>query len=474
MKKFVSKINEALQTLGRSMLLPVAAMPFAGLVLRLASDDMLNIPLLKAAGDAVFGNLDMLFAVGVAIGFAKAKDKGIPALVGVLSLLVFKQGLGIMDENINMGIFAGIISGIVGGLTYNKFKNQKLPVVFSFFAGEKFPIIMVMIFQTVLAFVFSLIWPSIQWGLDSFAQSLLGMGALGVGLFTFLNRLLIPFGLHHVLNNYIYFELGSFVNSAGEVVKGEIPRFLAGDPSSGLFLAGFFITMMFGIPGIAAAIIKTAKKEKRKEAEGMMVSGALTSFVAGITEPIEFTFMFLSPKLYFIHALYTGLAGMVVYALNIHIGFAFGSNIIDYLLNFRIATNPLLIFPVGIVFFFLYFFTFSFFIKRDNIKTIGREDDIDVSELKLDDEENFVLESNNYAYLAKKMVESLGGKDNIAEAFSCNTRLRVEVIDPTIVNEQKIKLLGVRGIVRPSEKAIQIIIGLEVTYIMAEVDKILG
>lgn len=208
-----------LQKLGRAMLIPVAAMPFAGLIMRLSADDMLNIPIIGAAGNAVFGNLDILFAIGVTLGFAKTKDKGIPAMTGFLAIITLKQGLAIINPDINMGIFAGIISGIIASWTYNKFKNQKLPLVFSYFAGEKFPLTMVMVFQTFTALIFGFIWPVIQNGLDAFAQTLVNMGALGVGIFMFLNRLLIPFGLHHVLNTYVYFDLGSYTAPNGEIFR---------------------------------------------------------------------------------------------------------------------------------------------------------------------------------------------------------------------------------------------------------------
>ncbi|WP_416246514.1 PTS transporter subunit EIIC, partial [Enterococcus thailandicus] len=192
------------------MLLPVAAMPLAGLIMRLSADDMLNIPVIGAAGNAVFGNLDILFAIGVTIGFAKTKDKGIPALTGFLAIATLKKGLEIMNPAVNMGIFGGIISGLIAAWTYNRFKEQRLPMVFSYFAGEKFPLTMVMIFQTITAVIFGILWPFAQAGIDSFARLLVNMGAFGVGIFMFLNRLLIPFGLHHVLNTYVYYDLGSY------------------------------------------------------------------------------------------------------------------------------------------------------------------------------------------------------------------------------------------------------------------------
>lgn len=468
----MSKLKGNLQKLGRAMLLPVAAMPLAGLILRLSADDMLNIPVLGSAGNAVFSNLDILFAIGVTLGFAKTKDKGVPALTGFLAIATLKSGLTAMNPDISMGIFGGIISGLIAAWTYNRFKEQKLPMIFSYFAGEKFPLTMVMIIQTGMAVIFGYIWPLIQTGIDNFAKLLVDMGAVGVGIFMFLNRLLIPFGLHHVLNTYVYFDLGEYTSPSGEVFRGEITRFINGDPQAGLFLSGFFVVMMFGIPAICLAIYNAAYKENKQMVKGIMGGGASTSFIANITEPVEFSFMFISPLLYVIHALFAGLAGMVCYFFDVRIGFTFGACIVDYLINFRIATNAILIIPIGIAFFCLYYFTFYFLIKKKNIPTLGREAASDFGEEAVEDvEKDLALSSKNYEYMAKKMLEAFGGTENIEEAYSCNTRLRVEVKDPSIVEEQRIKQLGVSGIIKPTEKNYQVVIGLEVTYVMAEFNK---
>lgn len=289
----------------------------------------------------------------------------------------------------------------------------------------------------------------------------------------FLNRLLIPFGLHHVLNTYVYYDLGSYTSPSGEVFRGEMTRFINGDPQAGLFLSGFFVIMMFGVPAICFAIYRAAFKENKEMVKGIMGSGAATSFISNITEPVEFSFMFLSPMLYVVHALFAGLAGIVCYLLNIRIGFTFGTCIVDYLINFRIATNAILIIPVGIVFFALYYFTFYYLIKKRNIQTLGREATTEYGIEAVEEEKELGLASKNYEYMAKKMLQAFGGKENVSDAFSCNTRLRVEVENPTIVDEQRIKQLGVSGVIKPTEKNYQIIIGLEVTYVMAEFNKLL-
>lgn len=467
----MENLKNNVQKLGRSMLVPVAAMPLAGILLRLGADDLFNIPILMAAGNAVFNNLDILFAIGVTLGFAKARDKGMAALTAILAILTLREGLAIMDPEISMGIFGGLVSGGLASWTWNKFKNQELPKVLSFFAGERFPLTMVMLFTIIISFILGLIWPPIQNVLDTFAQSLIGMGAVGVGIYLFLNRLLIPLGLHHVLNSYIYFEVGEFTTEAGEVVTGEIPRFLNGDPTAGFFLAGFFIVMMFGIPGIAFAIYRASYKRNKERVKGVMGSSAFTSFLTNITEPTEFSFMFISPPLYVIHSILAGLAGLVTYLLNIRIGFSFGASIIDYVINFNIADNAWMIIPVGIVFFFIYYFIFYYFIINRDIEMVGREKEREFTEESTNEEKELSLNTSNYEYLAKVLLQSLGGSDNIDDAYNCVTRLRVTVKDSSKVDESRIKQTGVAGIVKPSETNYQIVIGPEVTSVMNEFNK---
>jgi PTS system N-acetylglucosamine-specific IIC component len=353
----------------------------------------------------------------------------------------------------------------------NKFKDQELPKVLSFFAGERFPLTMVMIFMIAISFGLGLIWPPIQNVLDAFAQTLIGMGAVGVGIYLFLNRLLIPLGLHHVLNSYIYFEVGEFTTEAGEVVTGEIPRFLNGDPTAGFFLAGFFVVLMFGVPGIAYAMYRASYDENKERVQGVMGSGAFTSFLTNISEPVEFTFMFISPPLYVIHSILAGLAGVVTYLLDVRIGFSFGAGLIDYVINFNIADNAWMILPIGIVFFLLYYFIFYYFITNRNIETVGREEERGYTEERSDEEHDLSLSTSNYEYMAKKILEALGGSENIEDAYNCVTRLRVTVNNSEVVDEERIKQTGASGIVKPSETHYQIVIGPEVTSVMNEFNK---
>ena len=463
-------VSNQLSKLGKAMLIPVVAMPVAGLLSRLGQPDLLNLDILKIASDVIFGNLDLLFAVGCILAYTKSKDKSSAVLAGVLSVMVFRQALTYLNESISMGVFGGIVSGVSTAIIYNYSKNWKVPSMFSFFAGEKLAITLGPIFSLILAGVFSFIWPPIESGLDAFAIGLGSMGIFGVFLFGFLNRALIPTGLHHVFNAYIFYELGSYTTANGTVVTGEMTRFLAGDPSAGSFLVMFYVIMVFGIPGVAAAMYKTAHPENKEEVKGLANSGALTSIVAGVTEPIEFSFMFTSPLLYFIHSVFTGLAGAILYLFNSRLGFAFGFNIIDLTLNWNMGNNVIYIIPVGIAFFFLYYFTFKTIILKKDIKTPGRSEaiseDIDEKELK--------LSHSNYSYMAKKLLQNVGGVENIVNAENCVTRMRLEIKDISLINEDNIKKTGVKGVVKVNKNNIQIIVGTEVVHVMKAFNELLS
>jgi len=460
-----------LQKLGKSLLIPIVALPIAGLLLRLTAPDLLDIPLFQAAG-VILTQMDALIAIGIAMGLAKTKDKGIPALTGFLAIIVLKEGLKVMNPDLNMSVFGGVMAGLLAAFIYNRFKDTKLPSMFAFFSGEKFPITVIIFIMIPIAGLMSLIWPYAQMGIDSFSKTLMGLGAFGVFIFGFLNRFLLPFGLHHVLNTYVYFGLGDYKSANGEVVHGEINRFLSGDPSAGFFIGGFYLTMMFGIPAIALAITRAAKRRKQ-ETKTLMTSGAATSFVTGITEPIEFTFLFTSPLLYFIHAVFTGLAGAVLYLLNIRHGFSWGAGVIDFILNLNLSNNGLLIIPVGFLFFALYYFTFYFVIIKRDIPVMGREEEAVFEAAATEEEKELSLTHSNHAYMAKKIMENIGGKENVISNDHCMTRLRLELKDVTKVNEEKIKQTGAHGVIKVDKRSVQIVIGPEATTIKREMDKLL-
>ena len=337
-----------LQKIGKSLMFPIATLPAAALLVRLGADDMLGWSVMATAGDTILGNLPLIFAIGIAMGFA-FDGAGGAALAGAVAYLVLTAVLSSIDETIKMNVFGGVIAGVIAGMLYNKFYNVKFPDWLSFFGGRRFVPIITAVVMMLVGWALGYVWPFVQAWIDAAGNWAIDNGSIGVGVYGLLNRLLIPVGLHHVINTIVWFDFGSFTAADGTVVKGEINRFLKGDPTAGPFLSGFFPIMMFGLPAACLAMYVAAKKEKKKLVGGMFLSIALTAFLTGVTEPIEFTFMFLSPVLYGIHAVLTGLSLMAANALGIHDGFGFSAGLIDYILNFGIAQKPLLIIPLGLM-----------------------------------------------------------------------------------------------------------------------------
>ncbi|WP_026699602.1 N-acetylglucosamine-specific PTS transporter subunit IIBC [Salibacterium aidingense] len=440
-----------LQRIGKALMLPIATLPAAALLQRLGQDDLFDIPFMASAGAALFDNLALLFAIGVAVGLSK-DGNGAAGLAGVIGFFVLQEGTAAINENVDMGFLGGIISGIIAGLLYNRFHDIKLPNWLGFFGGRRFVPIVTAGTMVLLAGIFGYVWPPVQGFIDSIGQWIINAGALGVGVYGFLNRLLIPIGLHHVLNSLVWFEFGSF-----EGATGDLNRFFAGDPSAGIFMAGMFPIMMFGLPAACFAMIAAAKPEKRAQVSGLLGGLALTSFLTGITEPIEFSFMFISPLLYVVHALLTA-ASMVIANLagTLH-GFGFSAGAFDYFLNFNLATKPLLLAGLGIVFAIIYFIVFYAMIKGLDLKTPGREDD---------GEEAVVHEGDDkYNAMAKEYVAAIGGYDNIQSIDNCVTRLRLQMHDMDKVDENRLKRNGAKGVMKVSNTNLQIIVGTDVEFV---------
>ncbi|WP_010176045.1 N-acetylglucosamine-specific PTS transporter subunit IIBC [Bacillus coahuilensis] len=448
-----------LQRIGKALMLPVAVLPAAALLLRLGQEDLLDIPFMAAAGDAVFGNLALLFAIGVAVGIAKDHN-GSAALAGAVGYFVLTYGTAAIDETNNMAVLGGILSGVIGGLLYNKFHTIKLPEWLGFFGGRRFVPIITALVMLLAAAVFGYAWPPIQEGINSIGEWIVEAGALGVGVFGTLNRLLIPIGLHHILNSLVWFVFGEYGGATGD-----LNRFFAGDPNAGIFMAGFFPIMMFGLPAACFAMIAAAKKERRKAVTGMLLGAAFTSFLTGITEPIEFLFMFLSPLLYVVHALLTGVSMSVSYLLDVHHGFGFSAGAIDYFLNFNIAQYPLLLAVQGIVFAGLYFVIFYFLIIKFDLQTPGREELIE-GEFDESTESDQGMERKAIHYF-----EALGGKENVKSIDYCVTRLRLEVGDADRIKESQLKLLGAKGLVKLSSTQVQVVVGTNVEFLGEEMKK---
>ena len=358
-----------LQRIGRALMLPIAVLPAAALLLRLGQEDLLNIPVMAQAGDALFANLALLFAIGIAIGLSK-DGSGAAALSGAVGYLVLTNVTQAIDEDINMGVLAGFITGLVVGLFTIAIIISSCQIGWHFWRWRRFVPIITAVVMLLLGILFGFIWPPIQDMINALGEWIIGAGALGVGVYGFLNRLLIPIGLHHVINSLVWFVFGEY-NGA----TGDLNRFFAGDPNAGIFMTGFFPVMMFGLPAAALAMIAAAKKEKRKLVTGMLVGLGLTSFLTGVTEPIEFLFMFLSPLLYFIHAILMGTSMALTYVLGIKDGFGFSGSALDFILNWGIATKPALLIVVGLGYGVIYYFLFYFLIKKFNLKTPGREDE---------------------------------------------------------------------------------------------------
>lgn len=511
----------SLQSVGRSLMLPIAVLPAAALLLRLGQDDLLGLPWMAAAGNAVFTNLPLLFAIGIAVGLTGGA--GAAGLAGLVGYLVFDEVFktlipqvdGEPNPDINMGVLGGIIIGLVAAGLYRRFSDIRLPDYLGFFGGKRFVPIVTALAALVLGVIFGLIWPPIQEGVNAFGQSIVGLGALGTGLYGFLNRLLIPIGLHHVLNTYVWFQLGTFDGPDGPV-NGEITRYFAGDPDAGYFLSGFFPIMMFGLPAACLAMIRHAQFPK--VASGILLSAAFASFLTGITEPIEFAFLFVAPLLYVVHAVLTGTALAVCTLLGIKLGFGFSAGLIDYVLNFskENTTGPVLLLGVGLVYAVIYYFVFSFFIKRFDLATPGRGEsstglasDWILPESQRgpaagaatgatpgDEEEReaareaereaeregersgasvgatATAERDRDDVLAENVLEALGGNSNVESVEGCITRLRLFVDDPERIDDARLKQLGASGVVKRGRVA-QVVMGTQSDRIAARINRLL-
>ena len=456
-----------LQPLGRALMLPIAVLPVAALMLRLGQPDLLNIAFVSAAGSAIFDNLGLLFAVGVAIGFAR-DGNGAACLAGVTCYLVTSHGAEVfltIPRDVGTGLAddarktveaawrtaaihkfdvpIGIISGLLGGSFYNRFAGFKLPDFLAFFAGRRFVPIVSGMAGLLLAAGLGLAYGPLDAGVDGLSHGVVSAGGWGLFAYGLLNRLLIVTGLHHILNNVAFFIVGDWHGTTGD-----LRRFFAGDPSAGAFMSGFFPVMMFGLPAACLAMYHEALAERRKAVGGLLVSLALTSFLTGVTEPIEFSFMFVAPLLFGIHAVLTGLAHVVMNALGVHLGFGFSAGLFDYVLNFGLATRPLLLLPVGAGYALAYYGIFRFAIRRWNLPTPGRERVETATEAVVGQGER-----------GPAFIKALGGAANLREVGACTTRLRLIVENHALIDEAALKALGARGILRPSAEALQVVLG---------------
>jgi PTS system N-acetylglucosamine-specific IIC component len=465
----MTNLLSGLQQIGRALMLPIAVLPAAALLLRLGQPELLNIASMAAAGGAIFSNLGLLFAIGVAVGLAR-ENHGAAGLASVVGYLVATKGAEILipvppeisaglsqqmsdlaigafraKELGKLGVPVGIISGLLAGVLYNRYSEIRLPAYLAFFGGRRFVPIASGFAGLVVALVFGIGWPVLERGIDALSQAVLGSGSFGLFAYGVLNRALIVTGLHHIINNIAWFLLGDY-NGA----TGDLKRFFAGDPSAGQFMSGFFPVMMFGLPAACLAMYHAARLERRKAVGGLLLSMAATSFLTGVTEPIEFTFMFLAPSLYAVHALLTGVAMMAMNLFGIRLGFGFSAGLFDYVLNYSRATRPLLLLPIGLLYFGAYYGLFRYFIARFDLKTPGREP-----------EDSLVQAPAPASHVSPAMqwVKALGGAGNLVAVDACTTRLRLVVANQNAVDPDGLKQLGARGMIRPSSDTLQVVVG---------------
>lgn len=472
-----------LQKLGKSLMLPVACLPAAGILMGIGywidptgwGANSAAAAFLIMAGGAIINHIPILFAIGAGVGMADDHE-GTAALAALVSWLMIQTMLspdvvamlkGIDASEVNAAFekidnpFIGIMSGIIGSICYNRFKNTRLPDALAFFSGKRSVAIVTALASLAACLVLFFAWPAVYSGLVSFGEGILGLGAAGAGIYGFFNRLLIPVGLHHALNSVFWFDvagvndLGNFW--AGTGIQGQ----------TGQYMTGFFPVMMFGLPAAALAMCHTAKPGKKKIAYGLLLSAAVCSFFTGVTEPLEFAFMFLAPGLYLIHAVLTGISLAVCSLLPVRAGFNFSAGFIDWFLSFKapMAVNPLLIIPLGLVYGIVYYIVFRFAIIKFHFKTPGREED-EIEEAEI------TLSNDNYTQVASIILEGLGGKDNISGIDNCITRLRLEIKDYTLVDEKKIKSSGAAGVVRPGKTSVQVIVGIQAQFIAEEFKKL--
>jgi PTS system N-acetylglucosamine-specific IIC component len=487
----------ALQPLGRALMLPIAVLPVAGLMLRLGQSDIHDllvhfglpavasvVPFIGAAGNAIFHNLGLLFAIGVAVGFAK-DGNGAAGLAGVVCFIVATNGAEALmtapadalagfagkardladaawraDAINRLSVPLGILSGVLAGWAYNRFGSIKLPDYLAFFGGRRFVPILSGLIGLGLAAAFGFGFGALSSGIDTLSRAIVAAGPFGLFIYGALNRLLIVTGLHHILNNVAWFIIGDYHGATGD-----LNRFFAGDPTAGAFMAGYFPVMMFGLPAACLAMYHTAKPERRSEVGGMLFSLALTAILTGVTEPIEFSFMFLAPVLFGLHAVLTGLAMVLMDALHVRLGFSFSAGLFDYLINFGKATRPLLLIPVGIFYFGLYYGVFRFAIQRWDLKTPGRESDEDIVAAPI---------VTGELGRARGYIAALGGAANLVSIDACTTRLRLVVKDQSVVDAPTLKALGARGLVKPSDHDLQVVVGPIADEVAREMRQAMG
>lgn len=485
-----------LQKLGKALMLPVACLPICGILMGLGyalcpstmqGGDVVGLLqqigfFLVKAGGAVIDNMAWLFAIGIGVGMTDDHD-GTGALAALVSWLMITNLLAVgtvstimtLDEVTTIAFskianpFIAILAGIIGSACYNKFKSAKLPDWLAFFSGKRCVAIVAGVVSILASVVLLFVWPILFKGLVALGNGIASMSYFGAGLYAFFNRLLIPTGLHHALNNVFWFDT---------IGLGDLSHFWAGDTTAsanlswdlGIYMSGFFPCMMFGIPGAALAMIQTAKDNKKKIAIGIVMSAAISAFVCGVTEPFEFAFMFLAPALYVVYAALYGIFTVITCFVGFRAGFSFSAGLTDLIFSASLpaARNTWMIIPLGIAAFLVFYFVFKFAILKWDLKTPGREDDDEAD----DAEKSATLANNDFTAVAQTILEGIGGKENVATIDNCITRLRLTVKDDSLVDDKKIKSAGVSGVMHPGKNSVQVVIGMQVQFVADEFKKL--
>lgn len=454
-----------LQQFGRSLMMPMIALPAAAILLRLGAFPWDAIgwsqfgALMTYAGMTVFTYLPYIFAVGVALGLTESA--GIAGMASLVGYFVYDRVTQFfIPQGFELGVTSGIVIGIMAAVLYDRFKEIRFPEYIQFFGGPRFVLLIMCFASFLFSFIVVQIGPFVQNGLSELSGLVLGMGGFGTFLYGTIHRLLVPSGLHYILNNLAWFQTGAFQRPDGSIVNGDLPRFFAGDPTAGIYMAGLYPIMMFALPAIALAIIHEAREDLKPKVRATFLTAALSSFLTGVTEPVEFAFLFVAPYLFIIHALLSGFAMWITYALDIRHGFAFSAGAIDYVLNFHLSTNGWLLIPIGIGYGLLYYFLFRWAIRRFQIPTPGREEGSALDEW-----------AGDIPYRAPLILQALGGKENIIRIEACITRLRLTLVNDREMDIPALRHLGAAGVITLGGGNVQVVFGTFSELIREEIVK---
>lgn len=456
-----------LQQLGRSLMLPTITIPVAAILLRLAALPWQDLhmshfgEILLFCGNTIFTYLPMIFAVGVALGLTESSSiAGMSALIGHLMFTqATKHYLG---NEFHLGVPGGILIGLIAAILYHRVKHVQLPEYIQFFGGPRMVPLLMGLSIFLLSVIIIEIGPYLEKFMETLSMAIISLGGFGTFLYGVIHRLLVPSGLHHVFNNFFWFQLGAYQRPSGEVVFGDLPRFFAGDPTAGAYMAGLYPIMMFALPAIALAIIQEAREDLKPKIRATFLTAALASFLTGVTEPIEFAFLFVAPYLFIVHAILSGLSMWLAYVLDIHHGFSYSAGAIDYIINYHLSHNGWMLIPIGLAYGFVYYFLFSWAIRRFRIPTPGREEGSQLEEW-----------AGDIPYRSPLILQALGGKENIKSLEACITRLRLTLQNDKLMDVSSLKHLGAAGVISLGGGNVQVVFGTYSELIREEIKKVI-